>query len=125
MAGGCSPSHSKRYHSRTPNAHLHTRFLLDCFNFKPNSSNLIGAVYIPPDSAQKLPGFVDQLGEPAVLPCKHRPELLLAGVMNARHSMWGDKITNEQKRILMEALHASRGNLDVTQPSTANFHISE
>ena len=84
-------------------------------------ANLIGAVYIPPDSAQKLPEFVDQLGEPVVLPCKHRFELLLVGDMNARHSMWGDKITNEQERVLMEASHASCGNLDVLNHGQPTF----
>ena len=42
-------------------------------------ATLIRAVYNPPNSAQNLHGFVDQLEDAAVLSCKHRLELRLAG----------------------------------------------
>ena len=73
----------------------------------------IRAVYITPNSAHELHSFVDQLEEAAVPSCKHRLEPLLAGDMNARHSMWGNKITNDLGRILVDALHDSCRNLDV------------
>ena len=48
-------------------------------------------------------------------------KVLLAGDINARHSMWGDKIINEHVRISVDASHDCCRNLDVLNHGQPTF----
>ena len=82
---------------------------------------LLGAVYIPPTSSPKLQTFISQLEEAAAFSTRHNLELLLAGDINARHPMWGDRSTNEHGRTLVNALHVSSRVLNVINDRQPTF----
>ena len=82
---------------------------------------LLGAVYIPPTSSQKLQTYISQLEEAVTFSTKHNLELLLAGDINARHPMWGDRSTNEHGRTLVNALHDSSRVLNVINDGQPTF----
>ena len=82
---------------------------------------LLEAVYIPPNSSPKLQTFISQLQEAVTFSTRYNLELLLAGDINARHRMWGDRLTNEHGRTLVNALHDSSRMLNVINDGEPTF----
>ena len=82
---------------------------------------LLGAIYIPPTSSPKLQTFIIQLEEAATFSTRRNLELLLAGDINARHPMWGDRSTNEHGRTLVNAQNDSSRVLNVINDRQPTF----
>ena len=70
------------------------------------------AVDIQPTSSPKLKSYISQ-PEAVAFSTKHNLELLLAGDNNARHPMWGDRLTIEHGRNIVNTLHDSSRVLNV------------
>ena len=84
---------------------------------------LLRAVYIPRTSSPKLQTFISQLEEAATFSTRHNLELLLAGDLNARHPMRGDRSTNEHGRTLVYALPDSSRVLNVINDGQPTLEI--
>ena len=80
-----------------------------------------GDVYTQPNSSPNLQTFISQLEEAMTFSTRHNLELLLAGDINARHPMWGDRSTNEHGRTLVNALHDTFRMLNVINDGQPTF----